>query len=896
MSNFRNRRLRGLFTVFAGLLAGASVAVAAPAADFTVSAPPAWVEAIAPDLAASAPTEQLSAGVHYLLSDTQTRVDAQDRTTWRHLAMKAVNQSGVESVAHVQIGFDPAWQVLSLHSIRLHRDGRVISKLNAAAVKVLQQEKELEYRIFDGSKTAHVFLEDVRVGDVVEYAYSVRGSNPVFGNRQFGRIELQWNVPVHQLVARLAWPVARKLALKPLHTALQPVITEHDGLVDHRWEARDVAPLVVESGAPEEFNPYPIVQWSEFADWGAVARWAEPLYRRPAVLGPALRAEVDRIAADGGSAAYKAAQVLRFVQGEIRYLGVEVGPGSHAPSAPDTVLERRFGDCKDKSLLTVTMLHALGIEARPALVHTSSRGTIADLQPTPGAFNHVVVRAEVDGTTYWLDPTRSPQPGTLDSLVQAGFGRALVVGAGATGLAEMPPAPQQHREVRMLIDASAGLDQPVRLTVVTVTNGSYAESLRDSLATTNRDDLQKNYLNFYARYYPDITVSSPITVADDGHANRVTVTESYRITAFWTRNEDRKRLESAVFAPDMEDALRAPRQTRRDAPLALGLPTEFVHTVEVRLPGEWPIEAEHTEVKDPAFSFEHSVGAQADRRVVTLRDRLVSHVDQVAGADAQRYAGNLERARGNLGYNFYKNDAGAAPAAAAGTGFNWLVAFLGAMFAGLWCMLAWKLYRWDPLPRAPVQDPSLAGLRSWLVLVGLSLVFAPVRLVYDIGSTLPSYSLQTWNALTVAGQSAYDPMWAPVMLIELAINLAKLIFVVMIAVLFFRRRSSLPALLIGWMVITPLVHAADLVVAARLLKTDDAASARDWAEVGRSVFFSLVWTLYFVRSERVAATFTRRLRTELRPAPAEDAGAPVSAPVSAEISAEISAETRPSPS
>ncbi len=877
MLNFRIRGLQGLV---AGLLAWATVAVAAPAADFTIAAPPAWVEAIAPDMAASAPTEQVSAGVHYLLSDTQTRVDAQDRTTYRHIAMRAVNPSGVESAAHVEIGFDPAYQALTLHSIRLHRDGRTISKLNAAAVKVLQQEKDLEYRIFDGSKTAHVFLEDVRVGDVVEYAYSARGSNPVFGNRHFGRVELQWSVPVHHLVGRLVWPASRPLALQPLRTALRPAVSEHDGLIDHRWEAHDVAPLTIESGAPDWFNPYPFVQWSEFADWAAVARWAEPLYRKPVILGPALRAEVDRIDAAGGSPLYKAAKVLRFVQGEIRYLGVEVGPGSHAPTSPDTVLDRRFGDCKDKSLLTATMLNALGMQAHPALVHTGSRGTIASLQQTPGAFNHVVVRAEVDGTTYWLDPTRSPQPGTLDTLVQADFGRALVIRAGTTGLTEMPPAPQQHREVRMLIDASAGLDKPARLTVVTIADGSYAESMRNSLATATREDQQKNYLNFYARYYPDIAVDRPMTVADDGSANRVTVTENYRIAAFWTRNEDKKRLEAGVFAPDMEDALRGPRLTRRDAPLGLGLPTEFVHRVEVRLPEAWPIEPQHTEVKDVAFSFEHSVGSSTDNRVVNLRERLVSHLDHVAGADAQRYAGNLERARGSLGYTFYKYDAAALPAAAAGTGFNWLVAFVGAMFAGLWCTLAWKLYCWDPLPRASVQNPSLAGIGGWLVLAGLSLVVTPVRLVFDLGQTLPSYSLQTWNAVTVAGQSAYDPMWAPVLLIELAINLAKLIFVVMIAVLFFRRRSSLPALLIGWMVITPLVHAADLVVAARLLKTDDAASTRDWAEVGRSVLFSLLWTLYFLRSERVAATFTRRLQIESRPAPAEN----------------VSAETRPSPS
>ncbi|NKI96487.1 DUF2569 family protein [Rhizobacter sp. SG703] len=204
------------------------------------------------------------------------------------------------------------------------------------------------------------------------------------------------------------------------------------------------------------------------------------------------------------------------------------------------------------------------------------------------------------------------------------------------------------------------------------------------------------------------------------------------------------------------------------------------------------------------------------------------------------------------------------------------------MFAGLWCALAWKLYQWDPLPRPSVQDPSLAGISGWLVFAGLSLVVASVRLALDIRELLPSYSLQTWNAVTAVGQSAYDPMWAPLLLMELAVNLAKLIFLILILVLFFRRRSSLPTVMIAWLVLSPLVHAADLLLVAQLDKHDAGQSMRDWAELGRTVFFSLLWTLYYLRSRRVAATFTHRLGTGLRAAPA--------------IAEGVSAETRPSPS
>jgi len=48
-----------------------------------------------------------------------------------------------------------------------------------------------------------------------------------------------------------------------------------------------------------------------------------------------------------------------MLQQTIRYMGVEVGVGSHTPTHPNAVLTRRFGDCKDKALLVLNMLDAL---------------------------------------------------------------------------------------------------------------------------------------------------------------------------------------------------------------------------------------------------------------------------------------------------------------------------------------------------------------------------------------------------------------------------------------------------------------------------------------------------------------------------------------------------------
>ena len=59
---------------------------------------------------------------------------------------------------------------------------------------------------------------------------------------------------------------------------------------------------------------------------------------------------------------------LEFVQSEIRYFSVSLGENSHRPASPDIVLKRRYGDCKDKSLLLMTLLDELKIPSKVVLL------------------------------------------------------------------------------------------------------------------------------------------------------------------------------------------------------------------------------------------------------------------------------------------------------------------------------------------------------------------------------------------------------------------------------------------------------------------------------------------------------------------------------------------------
>jgi hypothetical protein len=661
--------------------AAASTCVALSVATGAAAEPP--MHAIGPvplvPEASAVPLDQVSDGLQYALIDTQTRIDSRERVTFRRMAVKALNERGVERAANIELRFDPSYQTLTLHTIQLRRDGRVIPKLAGAKIEVLQREAGLESLIYDGTRTAHAFLSDVRVGDVVEYAYSLRGHNPVFGGRHFGGFDLQYGIPVERLHARLLWPSERPLHWKHHNQAAGARITELGEQRAFTWDLRKVAARTVDTDAPSWYDPYPSVQWSEFADWKAVNDWALPLYetrRRPA---SALTAVIDRLTAQHPDPASRLVAALQFVQSEVRYLGIEVGPGSHAPNPPDVVLARRYGDCKDKTLLLLSLLRGLGIEAAPALVHTQMRHAIEAFQPSPGAFNHVLVRARLDGQTHWLDPTRSTQRGGLAQIAQSDFGRALVVAPDVRGLSPMAgeQARLHRREVRATLDAREGVGKPARYTVATTAHGAAAEALRASLSTQSREALQKQYLDFYARYFGAAEVVAPLVVEDDERANRLTLTEHYRLNEFWKRSDEKARVDGQIEVPDLSEYLRRPASLVRRAPLAIGHPARLDLVTEVQLPEAWSIEPEKSLVEDTAFRVSREVAWDERLRHITLTDHYETLADHVAPDELARYAGNLEKARTQSGYVIYKHDA--APAAAGSGSVYWLPAVLGTL-------------------------------------------------------------------------------------------------------------------------------------------------------------------------------------------------------------------------
>jgi transglutaminase-like putative cysteine protease len=536
--------------------------LAARAAELEVRPAPSWADRVAAPAAGSA-----RSGIAGMLTDHQVRVAGGNVDEYFRRVRKVISPAGVQNASELSIDFDPTYQHLVLHSVALVRGDKRINQLDAKDVRVIEKEPESDEKIFDGQLTALLFLKDVRPGDVIDYDYSLDGSNPLLGGRYADEFDFAVSVPTALVRHRLLWPSAR-----PLHVRGAGEV-EHRGDADiHVWEQRNVEAIDDEDSIPDWYDAYSSVQVTEFGSWNEVARWAADLYKPDLASLADIDVLAARIRLDHPSRDAQIAAAIRFVQDDIRYLGIEMGRGSHEPRQPHATLAQRYGDCKDKAFLLSMLLGRLGLEAHPALVNTTLRQRLDQFLPSPFLFDHVITEV-VDGSrTYWVDGTIADQGGTLATIDTPNDARALVVRTDARALTPIDTLSRAATVVDQTYNVSG---DDATLEVTSTYRGRDADDLRADLSDLTPSEYAKERINLFAAGHPRIERAAAPAVTDDREHNVITVRERYVVHRLWKDGE-------WTFVPRLiEDHLTRPKTLIRDMPLAVDYPLDITERIHV---------------------------------------------------------------------------------------------------------------------------------------------------------------------------------------------------------------------------------------------------------------------------------------------------------------------------
>ena len=662
------RLLFRLFLLTSLTIAGATASFAR--GSFSVKPAPTWVRTVAPS--ANPGAQQNGTSSSQLLSDEQTKVGSNGSVErYYHYVTRVDGASGLDDLSQLRFYFEPSYQQLVIHYVRIQRGNSSINILRPAEIKIVQQEEELDQQLFNGTLAAVIFVNDLRIGDSVDYAYSINGENPVLGGRFTDTLYLADTEPIQEHVIRLIVPTERSLDIKNNNTKLTFTSQSIGQDTEYLWYDKNIAAVSKDDYTPVWFDPYPSVSVSEFRNWSDVVQWALPFYQQSALRNRELLAKVEQWKQASASPEERIVTALRFVQDEIRYLGIELGRYSHQPTSPDQVFARRFGDCKDKSLLLSSILTSMDIDAVPVLINTRARAALDSWQPSPFAFDHVIVRATLNGKTYWFDPTISYQRGTLQNYYDPPYERALVLRSGEQTLSQIPRPNLESRYISIIETYGGGNGLPVTLNVATTYRGADADEVRYGLATESLADLSKEYLNYYADAMPSISANGLPVVKDDPIKNTIVVTENYLIDDFWKNNSH------SFLADKIYIELDKRGLSQRTMPLKVKFPLRVDQTILVNLGTGYDFPSGNEEFSDDAMHFEARAFKSGSQFV--LHCSLKTFADSVAVDKMQNHLRLLGEARGMSGFDLAQ--ASATPHFSARTSVP-LLLFLGFVLLG----------------------------------------------------------------------------------------------------------------------------------------------------------------------------------------------------------------------
>ena len=127
--------------------------------------------------------------------------------------------------------------------------------------------------------------------------------------------------------------------------------------------------------------------WTRIGEW--YTQLAAPQSEGPADIANASRA----LTSTNADFMERIQKVAAFMQQQIRYVGIEIGIGGYIPHSAEDVYRNRYGDCKDKATLLISMLDAVGVRATWVMVDTD-RGVVDSKFPSMMG-NHMIAAIEI---------------------------------------------------------------------------------------------------------------------------------------------------------------------------------------------------------------------------------------------------------------------------------------------------------------------------------------------------------------------------------------------------------------------------------------------------------------------------------------------------------------------
>jgi hypothetical protein len=213
--------------------------------------------------------------------------------------------------------------------------------------------------------------------------------------------EIQAPIPIVSEAMELVLPAGGHFA-EAWHN-YPPVKPVELGSNHLRWEIKDMPPLDLENlhATPpwRALASRMAVKWGDSAvsgaeaQWRTIGLWQDQLEQHRTDPNADITAKAQELTAGAPDLFTKLSRITSFIQRNVRYFIVARGIGGWQAHYAGDIYRNRYGDCKDKTTLLISMLQAIGIHAY--YLHVDSERGIIDPATPSLEGNHMITAIEL---------------------------------------------------------------------------------------------------------------------------------------------------------------------------------------------------------------------------------------------------------------------------------------------------------------------------------------------------------------------------------------------------------------------------------------------------------------------------------------------------------------------
>ena len=325
---------------------------------------------------------------------------------------KVLTEKGKRNNNTINLGFMTPYSTAEVTLLEVIRpSGEIVLVDVAANSKESIDDSQMEMNIYDpNSKVLRVNIPQLEIGDIVHSVVRSTVTRPFIPGEYAEDFMFEGVGFVRHLALEVRMPSDKPLKQVVLRDEIPGTVgatttTEGNSTV-YRWEVNKVPRMFDEPAMPPYQEVLQHLSISTTPDWSVVSRWYWDLSKPHLdAITPEMKKQVADLTAGAATDMDRIKSVFYFVSKKIRYMGItpEKDRPGFEPHDVRITYDKKYGVCRDKAALLVSLLRAAGQNAYPVLV---SVGWKKDPQVPNPFFNHAIVGVELRKGEYVLmDPT-----------------------------------------------------------------------------------------------------------------------------------------------------------------------------------------------------------------------------------------------------------------------------------------------------------------------------------------------------------------------------------------------------------------------------------------------------------------------------------------------------------